>query len=191
LPNRALSRKYPEDYVHSIQARLFLVPDLRKILMPIVSRRQPGALLARLLPLLLVFGCASFVAGYDPASRDRITAISTEVLGLYQELISTPFAARGPRVMELQPRYDRIETDLRVHRLLEQARPGNEEGVLVTDNLLTTIGNFRRSQLSGQPDALATANLMIERQQLERQLGAALMAEDARQLAGGGEGGGT
>ena len=147
--------------------------------------------LTLLLPLVLLSGCVSFVADFDPASRDRITNVSQEILGLYQELLSTPPAGRRSKLVELQPRYDQIETTLRVHRLLEESRPNNADSVEIATNLMTTFGRFRAHQLSEAPDRLATAVLMVERQELERQLVAALRGEEAKKLAIVGSGGGA
>lgn len=142
-----------------------------------------------LLPLAFIAGCASFVAPYDQTSRDRIAAISTDILGLYQEILSTAPSQRRAKVIALQPRYDQIETALRVHRLLEEARPQNAESVRIATRLMNTFARFRTAQLSDDRTALTNATLGVQRDELERQLAAALMGEDAKKLANVSQGG--
>ena len=159
-----------------------------------VARPVVGPLrriLSILLPLALLFGCADFVPKFEAASHDRITAVSREILGIYQELLSTPPSARRAKAIELQPRYDQVATDLRLHRLIEESRSNNAAAVRITDILLETLQESRAAQLSGDPSALSNAALELERDQLERQLLAALKGEEAKKLADPNAGGGA
>lgn len=159
-----------------------------------VASSSGAAAVARLLQRLLagwallwLAGCAVYwVSPFEPLSVERTTQISRQVFGFYQQLLSTPPAERavlaaGP----LRERASQIETDIRVHLLLEQARPKNAESVLIIENLLASWSRFAADHLGSDPLALTDATLKAERGILERHLRSALVAEEAKKLGGG------
>lgn len=145
--------------------------------------RPFAALLWPVLLVLSLAGCASFSPPYDQASRDRVTAISEQVLGLYQALLSTPPDRRRAEAAALQPRFDEIETAVRVHILLERARPDNEASVFQAEILLRKLAEYRARYLGGNPEFLSSAVVAIDRTTLEDILVAMLAGEDAKKLA--------
>jgi hypothetical protein len=152
------------------------------------SRPVASAWAARLCVALalLASGCATFVSSYDQDSVDRTTAISKSVLSLYQDLLATPAAERKAAVNgTLGKRQGDVETELRLHLLREQARQMNDESIEIAKNLLQSWQTFSKSHREGDATALADATLEIERGTMERQLGAAFKAEEAKKLAAG------
>lgn len=137
--------------------------------------------------LLWMAGCAVYwVSPFEPLSVERSTQISRQVFAFYQELLSTPQAERAALAAgPLRESASRIETDIRVHLLLEQARPKNAESILIIENLLASWSRFAADHLGSDPLALTDATLKAERGILERHLRSALVAEEAKKLGGG------
>lgn len=154
-----------------------------RTVVPRPAARLWRSLLLLLLPLAFVSGCASFVPDYDQPSRDRIVAISEDILGLYQELLTTPPAARRAKVAELQPLYNKIDTELQVDLMLEEVRSKNDESIRIAQDLSAHFQDVRKSHQSGDPDALKNVTLVSERDIFQGILTAALKAEDAKKLA--------
>ena len=165
-------------------------PAIRAVAVARPVLAGPGrSLLALLLVawLALLSACAvSWVSSYDKAAVDRSTEISKNALGLYQQLLNTEPGKRAAAVNgALAPRYGEIETQIRVHLLIEQARAKNAESVSIAGNLLESWRKFAASHRSGESTALTNATLDVERGILERHLRSAFIAEEAKKLGGG------
>jgi hypothetical protein len=139
--------------------------------------------------LWLLSSCAvMFVSLYDKQSVERSTEISKQSLALYQQLLATePTKRRDAVAGPLGKKFGEIETQIRVHLLLEQARAKNKESIDISTNLLASWQKFSANHLSGDHTALSDATLNIERGILERHLRSALIAEESKKLGGGAE----
>lgn len=136
---------------------------------------------------LLTGGCAvQWVSTFDRDAVVRIDEIARTSLGVYQDLLARPPAARPAAVAgPLAPRYGEVETLMRLHLLRERARTKNAGSIRIAENLLAAWQNFARHQRGGAADALATAVLEVQRMELERHLAAAYEGEEAKKLGGG------
>jgi hypothetical protein len=130
--------------------------------------------------------CAvAWISPYSKDSAERITDISRSILGMYQELLSVEQSKRAAAANGgLKARHGEIETKIRVHLLLEQARARNEDSIRITDNLLSSWQTFGAAHQGKDRAALGDAALSIERGILERHLRSALIAEEAKKLGG-------
>jgi len=134
---------------------------------------------------LLGAGCVS-VSSYDKDSVDRTTEISKSVLSFYQDVLATPPDERKAAVNgSLGKRQGDIESEIRLHLLREQARPMNDESVQIATNLLASWQTFSKIHGEGDATALTDATLTSERGLMERQLGSAFKAEEAKKIATG------
>jgi hypothetical protein len=129
--------------------------------------------------------CAvSWISPYSKESSDRITEISRSILGVYQELLLVEQEKRGAALTGSKVKQGEIETKIRVHLLIEQARARNEDSIRITSNLLSSWQAFAASHQGKDPTALSNATLVAERGILERHLRSALIAEEAKKLGG-------
>lgn len=135
---------------------------------------------------LVLSGCAvTWVSPYEKSSVERTTEISKNILSLYQSMLATELDKRADALKGgLQTKHGDIETQIRLHLLLEQARTKNSESVTIATNLLASWQAFSKNHQSKDPTALGDAALTVERGILERHLRAALIAEESKKLGG-------
>jgi hypothetical protein len=134
-----------------------------------------------------VSGCAvSWVSAYDKQSIERTTEISKNALAFYQQIITTEPGERAAAVNgSLNAKYGDIDTQIRVHLLLEQARARNTDSAKIIFKLLGSWEKFSENHHSKDSTALTNATLNAERGILEEHLRAALIAEESKKLVGG------
>ncbi len=139
------------------------------------------------LGLLALSGCAvTLVSAFDKQAVERTTETAKLVFDYYQLLLNKPAAERaGLANGELRAKSSDVDSRLRVHLLLEQARDLNKPGISIARELLDNWNEFSASHLraSSDPTVLSDATLRTERGVLERQFGAALKAEEVKKLA--------
>lgn len=145
-----------------------------------------GRALLLWLATLVVAGCsAMFISPYDSASVERSNQISKSVLGFYQALLDiAPPQRKAGLASTLGKSQSEIETQMRLHLLREQARTKNEDSIKIATNTLESWQKFSASHLGGDGTALTNATLDAERGIMERHLGSAFKAEEAKKLAG-------
>lgn len=156
------------------------------------AARTPSSLhwLRHLLLLALCLGlaaCASvkYVADYDAEAAKAITDTSAQAFAFYDRLIEAK-AKAGKAKLPYAPYAEgwaRIETQLRVLQVREDARPLNAESQRIAGTLLEFWRKYRaRHQASDDYDA---ALAPIHRDRFQRLFTAALVAEKAKALAAG------
>jgi hypothetical protein len=145
----------------------------------------PSALSVWLSALVLA-GCSVFlISAYDPASVERIDAVSKSVLKFYQDLRAIPPAQRKPAMASTLARQQGdIESLMRLHLLREQARPKNEDSIKIASGMLESWQAFSENHLKDDASALSNATLDVERGIMERHLRSAFTAEEAKKLGG-------
>lgn len=123
------------------------------------------------------------VADYDAEAAKRITDTSAHVFAFYDRLISE--RARLPKSNKLpyapfDSDWGKIETEIRVMVVSEQARPLNSDSEAISEGILGFWTKYREShRASGDYNA---DRLPIHRDRFQRLFIAALAAEKAKQL---------
>ena len=160
-----------------------LTPVIRSV--PGVLGRSSSTLLIWLMAFL-VAGCSvMFISPYDSTAVARTEQISKAVLGFYQVLLDTAPAQRKTAFASaLGKSQSDVETQMRLHLLREQARAKNEDSIRIATNMLDSWRTFSASHLHGDATALSNETLNIERGIMERHLGSAFKAEEAKKLGG-------
>ena len=139
-------------------------------------------------------GCSSvkLVADYDAAAAKRITDTSGEALGFYDTMINDT-AGKKSAVLPYEKYRDgwsKLETQLRVIVVQEEARPLNESSIRIAHSILDFAERYRAmhqkegNYVRNKGDA-PLAVLKAHRDKMQRLFIAALAAEKAKLLAKG------
>lgn len=141
----------------------------------------PSALLS-----VLLGACSGIklVADYDAEAAKGIAETASAVFAFYDRMISA--RATPPRPPALPHRafaddWGRIETQIRVMLVREQARPLNSDSEAIAQTILGFWVKYRDRHLSS--DDYNARLLAIHRDRFQRLFAAALRAEKAKQLA--------
>lgn len=132
----------------------------------------------------LLAGCAvNRVSAYDKDSVARIADLSKNSLSIYQSLLDTESDKRADAIRgSLAARWADVETQIRVHGLIEQSRKQNRESMAIAIQMLDFWEKAKAKYIVGEIDVLKDFVLKADRSSLERILGAAMQAEEAKKL---------
>lgn len=124
-----------------------------------------------------------FVADYDAEAVKSITNTSAEVFAFYDKLKEAKAKAGSEKLQYAGHAEDwgRIESQIRVLVVREEARPLNSESQRMATLLLTLWERYRASHRS--TNDYATSEIIRHRDLLQRLFVAALVAEKAKALA--------
>ena len=134
---------------------------------------------------LLLAACTpfKFVADYSSDAEKRITDASAASIALYDRMNEKKAAAPTAPLpyTDFSEEWGKIETQLRVMVLREQARPLNKDSLRIAESILRLWQKFREAHRASQDYPLA--KLRIDLNHLVRNYAAALMAEEGKKLA--------
>lgn len=156
-------------------------------LLPPRSAALPRWLAPALAVLLAVVLAAcsgvKLVADYDAEAAKGITDTSAQVFAFYDKLIEAKAKAGRNKLAYagFNEDWGRIETQLRVMMVREEARPLNSESQRIARTILGFWQKYRESHRKA--DDYVAALLPIHRDRFQRLFTAALVAEKAKALA--------
>lgn len=148
------------------------------------TRRRAGWQgVAWLLVAWLLAGCSAvrLVPDYDADAARGITDTAAAVFAVYDRMIE--MRAANPRLpyAEMRDDWGRVETQIRVMALREQARPLNSDSTAVAATILGFWQKYREAHARSNDYGLRL--MVIHRDRFQRLFAAALKAEQAKKLA--------
>lgn len=154
---------------------------------PVAEWRWWRAVAALLLSMSLAACAVSWIAPHDKDAADRIDDISRRVLTMYQDLLLVQEPRRAAAVAgAFKVRHAEIETRMRMHLLQEEARNANRQSARIARLMLETWQSKGAALARADPTARSDATLAAHRRDMHDLLKSAIVAEEAKKLAGGG-----